>query len=113
MTPTLADAGILLAVASAAVIIARAAAVLSRMNWRGHDAGHGHFLGFGLSQLGLAAGAFAAVLSLGGWPEHEGPLVVLLAAGALRILFDRRARRREDRHGITVETLHHPTEEHF
>ncbi|MFI0609837.1 MAG: hypothetical protein ACH37Z_18330 [Anaerolineae bacterium] len=103
-------AALLLAMACAAVVLWRAMQVINSLHHRSHARGQWHFLGFGLSYVTLAVSAVAGAMSLAGWPDHEAPLLGLLAASAGLIAFDRRARARLDHHapGIAVETLHHP-----
>lgn len=102
-----------LAATAAALILWRAACVLNRLHRPHHPRPGWHFLGFGLSYVALGVSATAGAFSLLGWPDHEAPLLGLLAASAGLIVFDRRARPRQDHHaaGMRVETLHHPAED--
>lgn len=83
----------LLLVAAAAIVMARAICILNRLHWTTFGTGYSHFLGFGLSYIGLAAGALvAAIDALNGVLTLSTALVLFASAGL--ILFDKRGPRR-------------------
>lgn len=101
-------AAIAIMLAADLVVVARCFWILNRLHPAGHARSYAHFAGFGGSYVLLALGATAQGLQiLAGQPPDLSDWCFCLASAGL-ILTDRRSRSREDRHGMTVETLHHP-----
>lgn len=85
---------VLLVIASSMVVMIRAVCIINKLHWTTFGKTYWHFLAFGSSYVALAVGSLLALVqALHGVVEMPSVLVVAASAGL--ILFDKRSARRE------------------